>query len=339
MPVAQPTDQDYQALVRGTPFAVYAGQARRNMRTLSESSQPPVASPVSQSGSLPEMDQQQYAQRVPLSQSWQPGSSVPNVAMSAAPAALNYGHNFNLDTTGYPLHVGQYSDVSAIPAWRTETARLGPYNALPTPMADHPYSLMTPELMGSMLPSPPTAPMGTVQPSDIFRQMPVKDASYPQTALGTPDTSARATPNADELSFTTHKATPAGPSALWQPLAPKTDPVPSTKTLKLLQTPPESSEDVESNHSIDDSPMSGPIVLQAVKGNGEKKKRTRTPQACEACRKRKAKVGRSHLERRQLLVLTGHSARAVSLVVDVPLSESAASLPTSVQSLSRSSLL
>ena len=145
---------------------------------------------------------------------------------------------------------------------------------------------------------PPTQPLQTVQPSSIFKES-FSEALYAQASLDTPDASARATPFDDGRYPLERNVSNSGSVQGWHSSAPNTDSLPSIQTLHIRQY----SNNSSMGHLSQDSPTSEFDELAEEEGmtstipkgpgdgqNGEKKKRTRTPQACEACRKRKAKV-------------------------------------------------
>lgn len=244
-----------------------------------------MATPHSQSNSLPEPDH--LVQRPPLVQSYSTGYDY-NPAYYCGPSTTS-GNNQQQQQQQWPVPYQSpveevASSMSTIPAWASDTAR---FYQPPTPVVSDLFQLPVANHMSM-------APSGTVQPSAIFSRSDLKDISCPQTSLGTPETSARATPVDDESYLRLQQATRAGlPNDQWQPAAPKTDPVMPMNVLHPQRSVGLTiEEDGRDMSEPNESPLALPVLFPAVikPANGEKKKRTRTPQACEACRKRKAKV-------------------------------------------------
>lgn len=141
----------------------------------------------------------------------------------------------------------------------------------------------------------PVQAAGTCQPQDIFKKG-ATEALYAQTTIDTPDTSARATPIDDGRYLSVRNQLDPVPPNDWRASSAATNPLPSIQKLHLRQNSASSMEDGADTSSqtseLDDLALEGlsPAILPRADHDGEKKKRTRTPQACEACRKRKAKV-------------------------------------------------
>lgn len=143
----------------------------------------------------------------------------------------------------------------------------------------------------------PTQATGTCQPQDIFKKS-ATEALFGQTTLDTPDTSARATPIDDGRYLSVQKQIdPVAPNDWRTSSGTTSDSMPTIERLHIRQNSGSSTEDMMETSSqtsdFDDLALDGytPAVLpRMTEAVAVKKKRTRTPQACEACRKRKAKV-------------------------------------------------
>lgn len=142
------------------------------------------------------------------------------------------------------------------------------------------------------LPAGPSQHAGTVQPAAIFGKPELRDESYPQTTLGTPDTSARATPSNEPKGHDNHKRLLVSSTLQYG----ATHPIASSlSSQSLLSAEPSEDERLAADESsMEQFEDHGPAVTEPQAGPSrkgtEKRKRTRTAQACEPCRKRKAKV-------------------------------------------------
>ena len=177
----------------------------------------------------------------------------------------------------------------------TNHQRHSSYPGIGTGMANQPTGIQNSQFQHDFLPIfqfQPT-PIHTVQPSAIFKN----DTLYTQTAAGTPDTSARGTPF-DEGAYLSVSNGPVPPAVdNWQSSASNLDQLPSLQSLHVRQYSSSSLGDLNgsaspvSEHGVFSRDGGGhPMLMPRVPEDGDRKKRTRTPQACEGCRKRKAKV-------------------------------------------------
>jgi hypothetical protein len=252
------------------------GQTTIDPNSLLMAPTPLNTSPSSCSSTLPSFDGNAYLdpsftlQQLPFSQGYTTtGQEMP-------PAQFGY----NMVQHPYP------SPPTSIPAWSPYQINLNPLSG---------YNSQHTAYETGAGPSH----QATVQPAAVFCNPELRDDQYPLTALCTPDDSAQATPSDEEKPQTLHKRLLIS-SALFQTASsiPTGQCSPSQSLKRSAATAPESidvdDEDADADADSTEEDVSTTIVHPPVatssKGGSDKKKRTRTAQACEPCRKRKAKV-------------------------------------------------
>jgi hypothetical protein len=198
--------------------------------------------------------------------------------VSTSPCASNMLHHPYPSPAPSMNHLG-WASVEQDTSYRT------PYNA-----EYRPYEIPT---------AGPSQHTGTVQPAAIFGKPEFRDESYPHTTLGTPETSARGTPSNEDSNFSSSsRKRPLLSSGLYN-LGPYIEPSLSSQSLKSTAPLDDNIFEAEADISAEENEeqeagVAHPAAATSKKG-AEKRKRTRTAQACEPCRKRKAKVSHDSL--------------------------------------------